>query len=111
MYSFEEVFFKDTIESQKKALEPIIEEQGCAVISTVVDGHHGVYIGELLFNILGVEDAPGKDSEWYYEFIEETLSDFNEEIAKALKDEKYYINWNETDGSLDLFYGYCKDEL
>ena len=110
MISIKDVLFMDTLEKEKVAQQKYIDEFGCAVLSTLVDGHHGIHIPEIFLDMLG-EKASDCEPEWVDERVNEVMLVASDELGEAMEDEEYTIGWNGADGSICIFYGTCEEDL
>ena len=100
-----DIFIYKTLEKERDKLLPLLDEQGSVVVTTVIDGHHGTYIPEILFDMLGVKDEdPG--SEWAYETVNELLESLTADLVAHFSDDEWWVGFNQIDGSIDVFYGY-----
>ena len=103
-----DIFIYKTLELEKNKLLPLLDEQGCVVVTTLVSGRHGVHITEILFDILKVEDED-PESEWAYETVDRLLDSLTDELVRHFSDDNWWVGFNETDGDIDVFYGTCKE--
>jgi hypothetical protein len=97
-----EVFFYNSLLELRDNLSDLIYIGHKVVVSTLIDGHHGAHIPEILFDLAGVKNTPEED--WVYDMVSEILDDWTISIRKYFSDDGWSIEFNETDGSIDIFY-------
>jgi len=98
----DDIFIWEGIKNQK---DKLLEDTSIGypiVVTTLVDGHHGQYVPDILFEIAG---ACSEGDEFKWEQAEEIMEKLTAEIQEHFDDGRWYLGVNDTDGSIDLFYG------
>ncbi|RLF43365.1 MAG: hypothetical protein DRN17_06480 [Thermoplasmata archaeon] len=110
MVSIQDVLFMDTLQAEKEAQQGYISEFGCAVISTILSGHHGSQIYAEFVEMMG-ESIEDYDPDWIFDGATELMDEASKQICEFMNDDGYRVDTNEVDGSICVFYGECKEEL
>ena len=105
-----EVLFLNTLEEEKSVQQDYIDLHGCAVLSTLVDGHRGSHVSMHFLEMMG-ELVSDNDQEMIDAAVAEVIEKASAQLGDAMGDDNYHIDWHEDDGSICIFYGYCKEDL
>jgi hypothetical protein len=97
----EDVFIFKTMLEIRDKLRGMIDDGQKVVITTLVDGHHGVHIPEILFDMAGMKNV---QEDWVHDLVCEILEEWTTGLRKHFDDEGWSVEYNETDGSIDVFY-------
>jgi len=109
MIDIKDVLFLDTLSEEKVKTQSYIDEYGCSILSTLVDGHHGRYVPYMFLEMMG--EHWNEDDEFIHERTLEVLEQATGALGNAMKDDEYRIDYHPDDGSICIFYGQCKEDF
>jgi hypothetical protein len=99
--SVDDVFIFKTLRDMRDLWRVNLDDGEKVVVTTLVDGHHGVHMPEILFEMANVKNV---EEDWVQDMVCDILSDWTEGLQKHFDDPGWTIEYNEADGSIDVFY-------
>jgi hypothetical protein len=99
--SVDDIFIFDTLRDMRDLFRDELADGEKVAVTTLVDGHHGIHIPEILFDMAGIKNV---QEDWAQDMVCDILSDWTEGLQKHFDDQGWTIEYNETDGSIDVFY-------